>query len=299
MAATSVDAAGSGTRALQRVLHHYVRSARKRLGQATPSDEAVHEARKAIKKSRTALRLLRPCLRKACYQRANGTLRDAAHVLNALRDARVLIQALSALQRRTAALRANPAAARLAARLRQELSDARHRLNARTLRDQCRTLRRVERGARELPIGRHDWSVLGPAMRHIYRRGRYLLPTASGHPADAALHAWRKHVKYLRYALKMLGPIQPGLLGALAKQADGIGERLGEAHDLALLHARAQLLEGRSGPGRRHLLQAIERERTRRAFAALVAGERLFQPRPREFEHTLERAWHRWHRRRA
>lgn len=299
MAARTVDAASSGTRAVQRVLHHYVRSARKRLGQATPSDEAVHGARKAIKKSRTALRLLRPTLKKTHYQSANGRLRDAAHVLNALRDALVLIQALSALRRRTAALRVNPAAARLAARLQQELADARQRLNARTLGDQCRFLRRVERRARELPVGRHDWSVLGPAVRHIYRQGRYLLPTATGHPADQALHEWRKHVKYLRYALKVLGPIQPAVLGALAKQAQGIGEQLGEAHDLALLHARAQLLEGRTGPGRRHLLQAIEHQRTQRAFAALVAGERLFQPRPREFEQQLGRAWRRWHRERA
>ncbi|HEY7929747.1 MAG TPA: CHAD domain-containing protein [Steroidobacteraceae bacterium] len=299
MADKTVDAADSGTRAVQRVLHHYVRSARKRLGQGPPSDEAVHEARKAIKKSRTALRLLRPCLKKSHYRRANQALRAAAHGLNAMRDALVLIQALADLRRRSAALRINPAAARLAAQLQQELSDARRRLNARTLRAQCRTLRRIERRVRQLAIGRHDWSVLGPAVRRIYRQGRYLLPTACAHPADPALHEWRKHVKYLRYALKMLGPIQPVALAALAKQAEGIGEQLGEAHDLALLHARAQLLEGSSGPGRRHLLQTIEHERTRRAFAALVAGERLFQPGPQEFEHKLERAWRRWHRRRA
>jgi CHAD domain-containing protein len=299
MASTAVDAAGSGTRALQRVLHHYVRSGRKYLAEATPSDEAVHEARKAIKKSRTALRLLRPCLKKARYQRANGTLRDAAHALNALRDARVLLQALSDLRRRSPALRANPAAARLAERLQQELSDARQRLNARLLREQCRSLWRIERRARDWSVGRQDWSVLGPAMWRIYRQGRTLLPTASGHPADEALHEWRKQIKYLRYALRMLGPIQPGPLGVLEKQATGIAEQLGEAHDLSLLHARAQSLPARSGPGRRHLLQAIEQERMQRAFAALVAGERLFQPRPREFEQRLGRAWRRWRRRRS
>lgn len=297
MVATTLDAAGSGTRALQRVLHHYVRKSRRCLAGA-PSDEAVHEARKALKKSRTVLRLLRPALDRGRYQRANRTLRDTAHELNDLRDARVLIQALVDLRRETPALRANAAAAGLASRLQQELSEARHRLNARTLREECRTLRRMGRRARHLEVGRHGWSVLGPAMRHIYRQGRRVLPTASGHPADAALHEWRKQIKYLRYALKMLEPIRPGALGALGKQATTIAEQLGEAHDLALLHARAQSLEADSSPGRRHLLQTIERVRTERAFAALVAGERLFQPRPREFERDLARAWRRWRRRR-
>ena len=297
MAATTLDAAGSGTRALRRVLHHFVRSARKDLQQTTPTDEAVHEARKAIKKSRTALRLLRPALRKPRYQRANRTLRDAARVLNALRDARVLVQTLADLRRRTSALHANRAATRLAARLQQEFSDAQRRLNARTLRDQCRTLHRMERRAERLPVGRRGWSVLGPAMRRIYREGRRVLPTAAGHPPDAALHEWRKQVKHLRYALKMLGPVQPSLFGGLARQAAAIASQLGEAHDLALLQARATLLKARSGPGHRRLLQVIEQARAECAFGALVRGERLFQPSPREFEHQLSHAWHRWRRR--
>ncbi|HEX4052321.1 MAG TPA: CHAD domain-containing protein [Steroidobacteraceae bacterium] len=297
MAATTVDAAGSGTRALQRVLHHYVRKGRQHLAQATPSDATVHEARKAIKRSRTALRLLRPALNQGRYRRADRTLRDTAHTLNALRDARVLIQALAHLRREVPALRSNPAAAGLAARLHQELSDARQRLNARTLRDGCRTLRHMERRAAQLSVGRHGWSVLGPAMQHLYRQGRRALPSASGHPADEALHEWRKRVQCLRYALKMLEPLRPSSLGAWEKQATAIAEQLGAAHDLALLHARAQSLEARSGRGRRRLLQAIEGVRTQRACTALVAGERLYQPRPRDFERQLARAWRSWRRR--
>lgn len=297
MAATTLDAAGSGTRALRRVLHHFVRSSRKSLEGARPTDEAVHEARKAIKKSRTALRLLRPALSRSRYQRANRTLRDAAHVLNALRDARVLIQTLADLRRGTPALQANPAAAGLAVRLQQELSEAQRGLDAGTLRRQCRTLRRMERRAGQLSVGRQGWSVLGPAIRRVYRQGRRVLPTASRHPPDEALHEWRKQVKYLRYGLKMLRPLQPALLSGLEKQASTIATQLGEAHDLALLQARVKLLKERSGPGRRRLLEAIERVRTERAFGALVAGERLFLPQPRAFERQLSRAWHRWRRR--
>ena len=297
MAATTLDSDRSGTRSLRRVLHHYVRQSRQCLAASAPSDEAVHEARKAIKKSRTALRLLRPALGNARYRRGNRTLRDAAHALNAVRDARVLMQALARLRQERPALRHNRAAAKLAARLQQALSAARHRLTARSLRAECRTLQRVERRVQRWSVGRHGWSVLGPALCRLYRRGRRVLPTATEHPTDEALHEWRKQVKYLRYALKMLGPMQPGPLGALEKQAAEIAEQLGQAHDLALLHGHAQGLDTRADPGRRGLLQAIEALRVQRAYQALVAGERLFQPRPGEFERTLGQAWRRWRRR--
>lgn len=297
MAVTTIDADHSGTQSLRRVLHHYVRSSRRQLQTSAPSDAAVHEARKAIKKSRAALRLLRPALGQACYRRENRILRNSAHRLNALRDARVLIQALATLRQQHAPLRDNRAAARLATRLQRELAEAREGLGERTLRAECHTLQRLERRARELRVGRAGWSVLGPALRRIYRQGRRRLPGAAEHPPDPALHEWRKQIKYLRYALRILRPMQPGLLGALEKQAGAIAEQLGVAHDLALLQQQARQLGGEADAGLRELLQEIEQLRVRRAREALVRGEQLFQPRPREFEHLLQQAWRRWRRR--
>lgn len=296
MTATTVDASHSGTRALRRVMRHYVRKGRHCLSADEPSDEAVHAARKSIKKSRAALRLLRPTLGERRFRRANRTLRGAAQALNPLRDAHVLMQTLAGLCRDDPALQHNRTARRLAVCLREELSTARERMTARSLRTEADALRQVERRTTRWKVGRHGWSVLGPAICRVYRKGRKVLPTASNHPADAALHEWRKQVKYLRYALRMLAPMRPGKLGALEKQAGGIAEQLGESHDLALLQLRAASLTAGSDGSRRQLLHAIEQLRSQRAFSALVAGERLFQPRPRDFERAMGRAWRRWRR---
>jgi CHAD domain-containing protein len=65
-------------------------------------DEAIHEARKSLKRARAALRLLRDGMTDAAYRRENARLRDAGHLLTPLRDAKSLIDALDSLQKRYA-----------------------------------------------------------------------------------------------------------------------------------------------------------------------------------------------------
>src|SRR5262245_24857315 len=64
------------------------------------SDEDVHEIRKNLKRTRAALRLLRPALGSSCYQRENDCYRDAAKPLTELRDAKVLVDTVDSLQHR-------------------------------------------------------------------------------------------------------------------------------------------------------------------------------------------------------
>src|SRR5438045_3832500 len=73
-------------------LHH--------LGRGQPGSAEIHEARKAIKRSRATLRLLRNTLSDHAYRLENSTLRDAAKPLSAVRDARVLLESLDDLMAR-------------------------------------------------------------------------------------------------------------------------------------------------------------------------------------------------------
>ena len=61
------------------------------------SAEAVHGARKDMKKLRTVLRLLRDALGRKRYRRANARFRDAARALSSARDAEVKLATLEAL----------------------------------------------------------------------------------------------------------------------------------------------------------------------------------------------------------
>src|SRR5262245_1303063 len=62
-------------------------------------DEAVHEARKAFKKIRSVLRLVRPVIDEEKYREENIHFRDAGRPLTEVRDAKILIETLDHLSR--------------------------------------------------------------------------------------------------------------------------------------------------------------------------------------------------------
>ena len=60
-------------------------------------DEAVHEARKSLKKVRAVLRLVRPVVGEKGYRRENTCFRDAGRPLSVARDAQILVQTVEQL----------------------------------------------------------------------------------------------------------------------------------------------------------------------------------------------------------
>lgn len=300
MASKTIEVDSSGTRALRHVACHFTRRASRALGSPDPSDTAMHDARKDLKRSRTALRLLRPALGEPIYRRENALLRDAAHTLNAARDAKVLTQTLQSLRRSHRALRGDADVVRLLRRtLHAERLGLRRRLHAHPaqLAQTRDALEQMCRRATQWRVGTHGWSVFGPALRRIYKSGRRALPNARPRPTDRALHEWRKQVKYLRYALEILAPMRARRLARLARQAEQLSDYLGEAHDLTMLVRKARVFAKRNRADLRPLFMIIDPQRERLASDALSSGERLYQPTPRAWERQLERYWIRWHRR--
>jgi CHAD domain-containing protein len=90
----------SGTQGLRRILREQIAKALEALGGTTLSDEAVHSARKELKKARATLQLLRDALGDVVYKRENAALRDAARPLSEVRDAKVLLDTLVRLVER-------------------------------------------------------------------------------------------------------------------------------------------------------------------------------------------------------
>ena len=64
------------------------------------SGEAVHEARKDLKKLRSALKLVRPVLGEKAYRRENERFRDVARELSDVRDAQVRAETVEGLAQR-------------------------------------------------------------------------------------------------------------------------------------------------------------------------------------------------------
>jgi CHAD domain-containing protein len=303
-----------------------------------PDEHAVHETRKALKRLRALLRLLRGELGETAFASENAALREIAARLAGARDSEVMLATLDALiarHRRKLARRGG------VTRLRARLAAEHEAIERRTLGDEA-ALAEVLGRLHAFRARVVEWELadrggsrlIEPGLTRIYGQGRSRYRRAARGKGDVAraMHAWRKRVKDLRYAAEMLqrrDRAADGALGAgsptaaarrggakgsgrrsgkgarrrrreaareaawlrrLARRADGLGETLGEDHDLVVL---ATLIRdgGRTRPeqpkiprrSRKLLLKLIGRRRRRLRERALRAGERLYRRSPKRF----------------
>jgi len=203
--------------------------------------EAVHEARKALKRLRALLRLSRPALDDERYRRENVILRDAGRELSGARDAQVMVETLDSLIERFGDELPPGTGTRLRTQLQAEADRAQS-----TGPDSYEAVRDVLRGARtgvsSWPLPAHDGRPsLAEGFERIYRRGRRARRRAKAQPTPENLHELRKRAKDLWHASQLLEPACPDRFSQLAKDAHRLSDLLGDDHDLTVLleYARA------------------------------------------------------------
>jgi CYTH domain-containing protein/CHAD domain-containing protein len=247
-------------------------------------DEAVHEARKSLKRVRTALRLTRDELGDEVYRSENAGFRDAGRRLSGVRDSQVVVETLEGLCERCRGELPPGGFTALRDALRQEHEAARERLraDANAVRDVVEELRAARARTASWPIERDDLDALAPGLRRIYRRGRKALGAVYEQSGDEALHELRKRAKDLWYASQILGPATPKKTKKMAKRAHKLSDLIGEDHDLAVLQQTAERHhEHLSEPERGALRELVERRRTELQRRALPRAERLYRRKPR------------------
>jgi CHAD domain-containing protein len=258
----------------------------------------VHETRKALKRLRALLVLLRAELGAKRYARENSALRDCGRRLAGARDAEVMLGTLDSLVQRDPSHFTRSAALRtLRAQLLAERDTAAaHAINdPRVRREVIVELQAVRARAARWELRERGFRLLAPGLDDIYTRGRRRRRVARRRQSVEALHAWRKRVKDLRYAAETLdrGGKAYKPVRRVARHADRLGEMLGEEHDLALLEARVRE-RSRTFAGerktRKRLLALIASRRQKLRKRALREGERLYRRPPRRFVRQLKRA---------
>jgi CHAD domain-containing protein len=253
--------------------------------------EAVHEARKDMKKLRATLKLVRPRLGEKTYRRENRRFRDAGRTLSDVRDAQVRAETLDKLNERYAdepppggwwALRAVIVGESGADD--GELEPLRER-----------TAAEIERGdvrIEEWPLDVGGFALLRPGLKRSYRRARKCFRDARDDPSDATLHEWRKRSKDLWYHMRLVRRSWPEVMEATADEAHELSDRLGDDHDLVVLAAHLdQAGEPLTAEQREHLEGLIDRRRDELQSEAFSYGERLLAEKPKRFVKRLERYW--------
>jgi CHAD domain-containing protein len=261
----------------------------------TEPPDAIHEARKDMKKVRSALRLVRDAMGDDTWRRENDHYRDVARQLSAHRDAEILVEALDELGERF-----GPAARDGYARLREQLDRENRAAHddgtiERTMAGAAAELAAGRTRIDRLPLDGDGWELIAPDIHRTYRRGRKRLRAVEEEASVTNLHELRKRVKDLWYQLRLIREADKHMIGALADHAHDLSDHLGDDHDLALLREEVQRRrDAFSSPAdQRHLLQEIDQRRGELQFAAVSLGARVYADKPKKFTARLSKRYRR------
>ncbi len=227
-------------------------------------DQAVHMARKACKRTRAVLRLLRLTIGESGYMSENQAVRDAARRLSDLRDARVMVDTAGQMRRLATAGEG---------RIWEGLERA---LNERLVEEHARA---ESDGSLEAAIGllaavaarAASWrsaadpgTSVAAGLFQTYRRGRRLhRKLLAAEAADELFHSWRKESKCLLHFWIVLRAFQTGGLLAVHGASRQLCTSLGEVNDLSGL--RVAIEQGAGDLGGEEKAAALRRLDRRQA----------------------------------
>jgi CYTH domain-containing protein/CHAD domain-containing protein len=286
------EGAGDGVR---RAIVGRLEKAAERLREADDGDahaEAIHGARKDLKKARAALRLVRDELGGKTFKRENRTLRDAGRALSASRDAEVKLATLDALVEGDGDV---PPAAAL--RWREALVADRDRIVGEKSGGTAEAVAAIEAVAARAPewkLRADGWKLLAPGLDTAYRDGRRAFAALGEEPDFEAVHELRKRGKDLWYQLRLLRDAWRPVLEPAAEEVHDFTDLLGDHHDLAVLCID---LVGRSeadDADREALRTLIEARQASLIAEALAAGERIYAEKPKAFARRMHAYWRAW-----
>jgi CHAD domain-containing protein len=253
---------------------------------AKEPEEAVHTARKDLKKLRSLLRLVRSGLGDDAYSSANDELRAAGQALGGIRDVDVMLETLEKVTEDSGELGEAPSVTALRSDLLDRRARAHHGAGPSRAAEEASS--RIEAVAAGFP----DWpdalpEALAPGLERAYRRGRKRMREAEGDPTTERLHEWRKRAKDHWYHLRVVRDAWPQELQARADEVHRLTDLVGDDHDLAILAGEVQSA-GESSDDRADLLAAIDRRRADLQAEAFKLGARVYAEKPKAFARRME-----------
>lgn len=258
---------------------------------------AVHGARKALKKERSLLRLSRGMLGGRERRRENRALRGAAGQLGRARDADALLDALTVLDERYAGQIPQTTILAVQERLREERYAARTALVQDDIPGRVAVaLRGSLAGVDGWRLRGQKWSHVSPGLGREYARGRRAMRRANKKPSPARMHDWRKRSKDLWYHLRLLHPLDPGMMRGQAKDAHRLADLLGDLHDLAVLREALPRLSTGVVADTDALLALVEHRREQLTAEAFALGARVYAEPTKRFLRRLHSYWRAWRR---
>jgi len=245
--------------------------------------EAVHNARKAMKRVRALLRSLRVAFPKK-YRAENERIAKAARKMSPVRDLHVQLRTLGKLKAATGPL---------GQQVRRELL-RKHTSIVRKIPNLRETVRAMLDDSRQSlaswPFAHANADYLVVGLKRIYKQGREALKVARASATPSRLHEWRKKAKSLGYGLELIEGIGPGKMSRMKRCSEQLSEALGDDHDLFMvLHALRLEHRDAPAPDFAPLAKRIADKRATLQKRAFKLGKKLYAEKPGCFEQRLDR----------
>ena len=284
---------------VKRAAEEQVGKALTRLESAGKSEreEAIHDARKAIKKVRALLRLARGELGKRSYKRENRRFRNAGRYLSDLRDVQVMVNMLDTLQRHFDDQLYAKAFKNVRSELLKRQEAAEKALEDGDTIEKAVTLLAEAKGEIKGWTFKRQRERLPKGVVSAYREGLEAFEQAYAEPSNEAFHAWRKRVKDLWYHLRLLKNTWPPLVAETAEMQSRLADYLGDDHDLSVLQealVREPAAFGDATEVEALLALAKERSEQLRNEAKYLAA-RLYAETPDAFTERYGAYYRVWH----
>ena len=250
----------------------------------------IHESRKAIKRLRALLRLLRPQIGQKAFKVRNVGLKEIAAKLSASRDHSILDETITKLEGRFGHAGVK-ALAPLRSTLARGHTGAQDNIGSPASETIREKLAQEGRWLDELTFDAGGFEIVAEGLELSYRRGRAALAKASKKPTDDRVHDLRKSVQWHWRQMALLSRAWPEYFNLRAAAAREISQILGDDHDLAVLLHFAKSDRGARAPESGQIENMIRMRQYELRAQAYPRAARLFAEPPKAFGRRIACYW--------
>ena len=281
-----------------RIVAEEIDSATQLLGGASGSkrDEAIHEARKSVKKIRGVLRLVRPELGKT-YKKENASFRDVGQQLSELRDAAALLEVFDQLNKKFSGAIERKTLGAIKRGLENQKRETEQRLQPENvIRETMKTLASAAQRSKTWPLSKDGFEGVAPGLELSYREGRKALKKAEQDQNAVSYHDLRKRVKDHWYHVRLLENLWTDVMQAHETSLKDLETWLGDDHNLAVLREKVEENPENFGDesGIQVFLALAAQHQQELRSNSITLAHRVYADKTRLFVRNLGQLWKAW-----
>jgi CHAD domain-containing protein len=252
----------------------------------------IHQSRKAFKRFRALLHLLRPGMRKSTFRRLEDQIRTIAAAFGDARDNQVMIETVAKLEAAAPARACTLVFPALKASLHERLQETAG-ISPKLLRSQAKALERLATDFKSARLDITDFACFEPGLRRVYADCRERLNRAVTTNDEEDFHDCRKAVQRHWRHMQLLRRIWPEAMRARIELAHDLAQLLGEDHDVAVLkrHVIAEADAIAAKTPRDAFLNFCESHQQMLRARAKLLSERLLCQKPGDFCRLMAVYW--------